>query len=70
MKAAFSHARTVRAEPHSPGGTRPGQSIAGVSIHNATEALVTHNVRDFREAATRFGFRVLLPRELLKELEP
>jgi hypothetical protein len=31
---------------------------------------VTHNVRDFREAAPRFGLRVLLPREGLKELEP
>lgn len=43
--------------------------VLEAAVNGAADALVTHNVRDFREAAPRFGLRVLLPRELLKELE-
>lgn len=39
------------------------------AVNGQADALVTHNVRDFQAAAPRFGLRVLLPRELLKELE-
>jgi len=31
--------------------------------------LVTHNARDFSEAAARFGLRIVTPGELLKELK-
>lgn len=44
--------------------------VLEAAVNSAADALVTHNVRDFRDAAPRFGLRVLLPRELLKELEP
>lgn len=44
--------------------------ILEAAVNGAADALVTHNVRDFREAAPRFGLRVLLPREVLKEVEP
>jgi putative PIN family toxin of toxin-antitoxin system len=44
--------------------------VLEAAVNGAADALVTHNVRDFREAAPRFGLRVLLPREVLKELEP
>jgi putative PIN family toxin of toxin-antitoxin system len=44
--------------------------VLETAVNGAADALVTHNVRDFREAAPRFGLRVLLPREVLKELEP
>lgn len=43
--------------------------VLEAAVNGAAEALVTHNVRDFQVAAPRFGLRVLLPRELLKELE-
>jgi predicted nucleic acid-binding protein len=43
--------------------------VLEAAVNGAADALVTHNVRDFGEAAPRFGLRVLLPRELLKELE-
>lgn len=43
--------------------------VLEAAVNGAADALVTHNVRDFREAAPRFGLRVLLPRELLKALE-
>jgi len=43
--------------------------VLEAAVNGAAEALVTHNVRDFHAAAPRFGLRVLLPRELLKELE-
>jgi putative PIN family toxin of toxin-antitoxin system len=44
--------------------------VLEAAVNGAADVLVTHNVRDFRTAAPRFGLRVLLPRELLKELEP
>ena len=44
--------------------------ILEAAVNGAADALVTHNVRDFREAAPRFGLRVLLPREVLMEVEP
>ena len=44
--------------------------VLETAVNGAADALVTHNVRDFREAAPRFGLRVLLPREVLKELDP
>lgn len=43
--------------------------VLEAGVNGGADALVTHNVRDFRMAAPRFGLRVL-PRELLKELEP
>jgi putative PIN family toxin of toxin-antitoxin system len=43
--------------------------VLEAAVNGAADALVTHNVRDFQVAARRFGLRVLLPRELLKELE-
>ena len=44
--------------------------VLETAVIDSTDALVTPNARDFRTAAPRFGLRVLLPRELLKELEP
>lgn len=44
--------------------------VLEAAVNAGADALVTHNVRDFRTAAPQFGLRVLLPRELLKELEP
>ena len=44
--------------------------VLEAAVNGHADALVTHNVRDFQVAAKKFGLRVLLPRELLKELEP
>lgn len=44
--------------------------VLEAAVNAGADALVTHNVRDFRTAAPQLGLRVLLPRELLKELEP
>lgn len=44
--------------------------VLEAAVNSQADALVTHNVRDFRKAAPRFALRVLMPRELLKELEP
>ena len=44
--------------------------VLEAAVNGGADALVTHNMRDFRTAAPRFGLRVLLPRELLKELKP
>jgi putative PIN family toxin of toxin-antitoxin system len=43
--------------------------VLEAAVNGNAGALVTHNVRDFRSAAQLFNLRVLLPRELLKELE-
>ena len=43
--------------------------VLEAAVNGRADALVTHNVRDFLEAARLFSLRVLLPREVLKELE-
>jgi putative PIN family toxin of toxin-antitoxin system len=44
--------------------------VLEAAINGRAEALITHNLRDFREAGPRFGLRILRPRELLRELAP
>lgn len=43
--------------------------VLEAAVNGRAGALVTHNVRDFQRAARSFNLRVLLPREMLKELE-
>jgi putative PIN family toxin of toxin-antitoxin system len=43
--------------------------VLEVAVNGRADALVTHNLRDFEMAARLFKLRVMLPRELLKELE-
>jgi putative PIN family toxin of toxin-antitoxin system len=42
--------------------------ILEAAVNGEADALVTHNVRDFEPATRLFGLRVLLPRDVLKEL--
>jgi putative PIN family toxin of toxin-antitoxin system len=42
--------------------------VLEAAINGRAEALVTHNVRDFQDAARRFGIRVERPAECLKEI--
>jgi putative PIN family toxin of toxin-antitoxin system len=42
--------------------------VLEVAVNGGADALVTHNLRDFEPAARLFGLRVLLPRDVLKEL--
>jgi putative PIN family toxin of toxin-antitoxin system len=43
--------------------------VLEAAVNGRADALVTHNVRDFQAAARLFKLRVMLPRELLQELE-
>ena len=43
--------------------------VLEAAVNGQADALVTHNVRDFEPAARLFGLRLLLPRQVLKELE-
>lgn len=43
--------------------------VLEAAVNGQADALVTHNVRDFQSAARLFNLRVLLPRDVLKELE-
>lgn len=43
--------------------------VLEAAVNGQADALVTHNVRDFEPAARSFGLRVLLPRDVLKELK-
>jgi hypothetical protein len=43
--------------------------VLEAAVNGHAGALMTHNIRDFQSAARLFDLRVLLPRELLKELE-
>ena len=48
----------------------PGDELVfEAAINGRAEALVTHNVRDFADAAPRFGIPLLRPGELLQELK-
>jgi predicted nucleic acid-binding protein len=38
------------------------------AVNGRAEALVTHNVVDFKSAAARFSVRTMTPEKLLKEL--
>ena len=42
--------------------------VLEVAVNGGADALVTHNIRDFEPAARLFGLRVLLPRDVQKEL--
>jgi putative PIN family toxin of toxin-antitoxin system len=47
----------------------PGdEMVLEAAVNGMADALVTHNVRDFVPAASRFGLRVVRPGELIKEL--
>ncbi len=49
----------------------PGDELVlEAAINGRADALVTYNTRDFREAAPRFGVRLVRPAELLEELRP
>lgn len=43
--------------------------VSEAAVNGGADALVTHNVRDFKATAGLFKLRVMLPREVLKELE-
>jgi predicted nucleic acid-binding protein len=42
--------------------------VLEAAVNGEADALVTHNLRDFEPAKRLFGLRVLLPRDVLKEL--
>jgi putative PIN family toxin of toxin-antitoxin system len=42
--------------------------VLDAAINSRADALVTHNIRDFRDAAPRFSLRVIRPQDLLREL--
>jgi len=44
------------------------EMVLEAAVNGHAQALVTHNVRDFRKGVEKFGVRVLRPGELLKEL--
>jgi putative PIN family toxin of toxin-antitoxin system len=43
--------------------------VLEAAVNGRADALVTHNVRDFEEPARLFDLRILLPRDVLKELD-
>jgi putative PIN family toxin of toxin-antitoxin system len=45
------------------------EMVLEAAINGRADALVTHNVADFSVAAARFGLRVLVPAEVLRELK-
>lgn len=50
-------------------GDPADEMVLEAAINGRADALVTHNVADFAEAAARFGLRVVTPGALLKELK-
>lgn len=50
-------------------GDPADEMVLEAAINGQADALVTHNVADFSEAAKRFGLRIVTPGTLLKELK-
>ena len=50
-------------------GDPADEMVLEAAINGRADALVTHNVSDFAEAAQRFGLRVVTPGTLLEELK-
>ena len=50
-------------------GDPADEMVLEAAINGRADALVTHNVSDFAEAAARFGLRVVAPGALLEELK-
>lgn len=44
------------------------EMVFEAAINGRADALVTYNIRDFRDAAPRFGVRLVRPADLLQEL--
>lgn len=44
------------------------EMVLEAAINGRADALVTYNIRDFSDAAPRFGVRLMRPADLLKEL--
>ncbi len=44
------------------------EMVLEAAINGRADALVTYNIRDFSDAAPRFGVRLLRPADMLKEL--
>lgn len=45
------------------------EMVLEAAVNGRADALVTHNTRDFTEAAARFGLAVKRPQDILKEIE-
>jgi len=45
------------------------EMVLEVAVESGAEAIVTHNVRDYREVEQQFGIRVVTPREFLLDLK-
>jgi predicted nucleic acid-binding protein len=45
------------------------EMVLEVAVESGSEAIVTHNVRDYREVEKQFGIRVLTPRDFLLDLK-
>lgn len=47
-------------------GDPSDEMVLEAAVNGQADVLVTHNIRDFREAAVRFGLRAATPREALE----
>ena len=45
------------------------EMVLETAVNGNAPAIVTHNIRDFRSAADKFGIRIITPAEFVKELK-
>ena len=45
------------------------EMVLETAVNGNALAIVTHNIRDFRSAADKFGIRIITPAEFVKELK-
>lgn len=44
------------------------EMVLEAAVNGRADALVTHNIKDFKAAATKFNVRILLPADVLAEM--
>jgi putative PIN family toxin of toxin-antitoxin system len=44
------------------------EMVLEAAVNGRADALVTHNIKDFKAAATKFNLRILLPADVLAEM--
>ena len=46
------------------------EMVLEAAVNGRADALVTHNVRDFERAASKFELHIITPQQCLKEMKP
>lgn len=67
-RASASEAVNVRYQWRPQLSDANDEMVFEAAVNGRADALVTHNIKDFKAAATKFNVRILLPADMLAEM--